>query len=263
MREFVKKLITIAEEIARGNYSDEIMNLTRDEYPHEIRGLAEAMGLLMVKLEGREYRLMNAIAELEEAKRLLLKENIPKAQDLETLKAQVASSGEANYAVLLAYGHNLMDIDPDERFGRDRPFFERPYYGQVVITAMMAFEGFIGRFIRCLLRSRQCDEADIDRLISTQKDRNFMEYILKDLLGQALGESGFSRKKFFAPHWKSLARFIEIRNAIIHQAPVRLQELLPGENGMITRGVARECLAQVKMVINDVIDRYSSVFVPF
>ena len=47
-------------------YSNDIMELTRDDQPEPVRTIAEAMGLMMVKVEAREYRLELMVKELEE-----------------------------------------------------------------------------------------------------------------------------------------------------------------------------------------------------
>ncbi|MBW1733088.1 MAG: HD domain-containing protein [Deltaproteobacteria bacterium] len=62
----VERLLEIIEEIAAGRYSNDIMALTRDDQPEPVRAIAEAMGLMMVKVEAREYRLELMIRELEE-----------------------------------------------------------------------------------------------------------------------------------------------------------------------------------------------------
>lgn len=59
------KLLHIIQEIAKGNYSDEIMSLTSPETPEPIRTIAEAMGMMMVKVEAREYQLELMIEELQ------------------------------------------------------------------------------------------------------------------------------------------------------------------------------------------------------
>jgi HD-GYP domain-containing protein (c-di-GMP phosphodiesterase class II) len=52
-----QRLLEIIKEIAEGHYSDDIMELTRDDVPEPIRTVAEAMGLMMVKVEAREFHL--------------------------------------------------------------------------------------------------------------------------------------------------------------------------------------------------------------
>jgi putative nucleotidyltransferase with HDIG domain len=70
----IKRLIEIMEEIARGNYSDDIMALTKEDQPEQVRTIAEAMGLMMVKVEAREYRLEMMVEELRTLNRQI-KEN--------------------------------------------------------------------------------------------------------------------------------------------------------------------------------------------
>ncbi|MBI9079619.1 MAG: HD domain-containing protein [Pseudodesulfovibrio sp.] len=50
-------LIRIIKEISGGKYSDEILELTGPGYPPEIQELAEAVGMMMVKIEAREFHL--------------------------------------------------------------------------------------------------------------------------------------------------------------------------------------------------------------
>jgi HD-GYP domain-containing protein (c-di-GMP phosphodiesterase class II) len=59
-------LLKIIEAIAAGRYSNDVMELTRPEVKEPVRTIAEAMGLMMVKVEAREYRLEMLIRELEE-----------------------------------------------------------------------------------------------------------------------------------------------------------------------------------------------------
>ncbi|MBW2285134.1 MAG: HD domain-containing protein [Deltaproteobacteria bacterium] len=70
----LQKLLEIIDDIARGNYSNDIMPLTADAQPEPIRSIAEAMGMMMVRVEAREYRLQMLVQELEELNREI-KEN--------------------------------------------------------------------------------------------------------------------------------------------------------------------------------------------
>ncbi|MEJ2587962.1 MAG: HD domain-containing protein [Deltaproteobacteria bacterium] len=70
------RLLRIIEEIAAGNYSNDIMELTREDQPEPIRTIAEAMGLMMVKVEAREYRLELMVKELEELNEKIRKNTI-------------------------------------------------------------------------------------------------------------------------------------------------------------------------------------------
>ena len=60
------RLLQVIEEIATGRYSNDVMELTRPEVPEPVRSIAEAMGLMMVKVEAREFRLEMLIRELRE-----------------------------------------------------------------------------------------------------------------------------------------------------------------------------------------------------
>jgi len=61
----VNRLIRIIEEIAAGNYSNDIMPLTTEDQPQVVRTVAEAVGMMMVKIEAREYELEMMVEELK------------------------------------------------------------------------------------------------------------------------------------------------------------------------------------------------------
>ncbi len=61
----VKRLLEIIEEVAGGNYSNDIMSLTTEDQPETVRAVAEAIGMMMVKIEAREYQLEMLIEELK------------------------------------------------------------------------------------------------------------------------------------------------------------------------------------------------------
>ncbi|MFH1059612.1 MAG: HD domain-containing phosphohydrolase [Pseudomonadota bacterium] len=61
-----RRLLAVIRDIAEGRYSNEIMALTRDDAPEPMRTVAEAMALMMVKVEAREFRLEGLVAELRE-----------------------------------------------------------------------------------------------------------------------------------------------------------------------------------------------------
>jgi len=70
----VARLIEIIEEIAKGNYSNDVMSLTTEDNPEFVRNIAEAMGMMMVKVEAREYELEEMVERLRELNRQI-KEN--------------------------------------------------------------------------------------------------------------------------------------------------------------------------------------------
>ncbi len=64
----VEKLIEIIEEIAKGNYSNDVMSLTTGQNPEIVR-IAEAMAMMMVRVEAREYELEMMVERLRELNR--------------------------------------------------------------------------------------------------------------------------------------------------------------------------------------------------
>lgn len=58
-------LITCIQEISAGNYSNDIMALTSEEYSPMIREVAESVGLMMVRIEAREFALEQAHDDLK------------------------------------------------------------------------------------------------------------------------------------------------------------------------------------------------------
>jgi putative nucleotidyltransferase with HDIG domain len=63
--EIEKKLLSIISDIAEGRYSDDIMELTKDYVPDTVRTIAEAVALMMVKVEAREFQLQQLVDELK------------------------------------------------------------------------------------------------------------------------------------------------------------------------------------------------------
>ncbi|MGL1932637.1 MAG: HD domain-containing protein [Desulfotalea sp.] len=61
-----KQLIEILNSISKGHYSNDIMELTRESIPDDTRNIAEAIGMMMVKIEAREYQLELMIEELKQ-----------------------------------------------------------------------------------------------------------------------------------------------------------------------------------------------------
>lgn len=51
------RLLRAIKDVAAGNYSQEILELTGPEYPEDVRELAEAVSLMMVRIEAREMHL--------------------------------------------------------------------------------------------------------------------------------------------------------------------------------------------------------------
>ncbi len=70
------KLLMIIDEITEGNYSNDIMPLTGDDQPETVRRIAEAMGLMMVRVEAREYNLEMLVEELEKLNKTIRRNTI-------------------------------------------------------------------------------------------------------------------------------------------------------------------------------------------
>jgi len=62
----LNRLLEIIADIAAGRYSNDVMELTGPGAAEPVRTIAEAMGLMMVKVEAREYHLEMLIKQLEE-----------------------------------------------------------------------------------------------------------------------------------------------------------------------------------------------------
>ncbi len=71
------ELIDVIEDVARGEYSNAVLEYTRPEHPDEVQRLAEAVGMMMVKVEAREMHLTQLVEELQEAN-ARIKENAAK-----------------------------------------------------------------------------------------------------------------------------------------------------------------------------------------
>lgn len=86
------RLRALCGEIALGRYDqvDALLAMTGDEtIPEPVRQLAEDFGMMLVRIEAREFRLAGTLKELEEAKRLLEIANARLAVDNRALAAEV------------------------------------------------------------------------------------------------------------------------------------------------------------------------------
>jgi putative nucleotidyltransferase with HDIG domain len=117
MDEIVDRLVRVIEEVAQGHYSNDIMEFTRPDQPETIRRIAEAVGMMMVKVEAREQRLGQLIEELK-----ALNESV-KQNAIQTVSAVAGALGArdsyteghairvSSYAARLA--HRLGLTDPE------------------------------------------------------------------------------------------------------------------------------------------------------
>lgn len=74
--ESLDKLLVVIQEVAKGNYSNDIMQLTSPDQPETVQKIAEAMGMMMVKVEAREYHLEMLINELKALNETIRKNTI-------------------------------------------------------------------------------------------------------------------------------------------------------------------------------------------
>jgi putative nucleotidyltransferase with HDIG domain len=86
----LERLLEVIRAVAAGRYSNDIMELTTPEHPEPIRTIAEAVGLMMVKVEAREYRLTMLVEDLER-----LNERI-RANAVATVTAMARALGARN-----------------------------------------------------------------------------------------------------------------------------------------------------------------------
>ena len=61
----IGQIVQIIEEIAQGRYSDTIHQFAKEQHPEAICRLAEAIGMMMVKIEAREYKIFMDNQELK------------------------------------------------------------------------------------------------------------------------------------------------------------------------------------------------------
>jgi len=89
---YLPNLRVLCEDISVGRYEsvDALMSMTGDpRLPEAVRSLAEAFGMMVVKVEAREFHLAGMLAELEEAKRQLEAANLRLAGDNRALSDEV------------------------------------------------------------------------------------------------------------------------------------------------------------------------------
>ncbi len=76
MTNTVQKVITILENIAKGDYSNDIMKYTTRVQDEDIRRIAEAVGMMMVKVEAREYHLQLMVEQMQKLNKTIKKNAI-------------------------------------------------------------------------------------------------------------------------------------------------------------------------------------------
>ncbi len=113
----LNRLLRVMEELAGGVYSNRIMDFTRPGNDETLRRLAEAVGMMMVKVEAREHRLEGMVEELAELNERLRQTVVravgAMARALAARDAYTEGHVDrvARYAVRLA---RRLGLDPDE-----------------------------------------------------------------------------------------------------------------------------------------------------
>jgi len=88
----VKYLIDLSKDVAKGRYdrADEVFEFTKSgQHPALISELAESIGMMLVKIEAREFQLEGMIEELRK-KNLELEKTLKKVEILENIKTQLS-----------------------------------------------------------------------------------------------------------------------------------------------------------------------------
>jgi len=104
MNNGLERLLEILANISRGKYSDDIIELTDDSFPGHIRVISEAVGLMMVKIEAREYQLSLMVEELKELNQKLEKNTLDTLSTIAAILAarDVYTEGHTERVALLA-----------------------------------------------------------------------------------------------------------------------------------------------------------------
>ncbi|WP_018699502.1 hypothetical protein [Amorphus coralli] len=86
------RLRALSQKVAQGDYDvfEEIAELAADDAAGELHGLAEAFGMMVVRIEAREFHLSGVIDELTEARRRLEDARQRLEKENGSLKAQVS-----------------------------------------------------------------------------------------------------------------------------------------------------------------------------
>lgn len=113
----LEKLLVIMDEIAKGNYSNDIMPLTAEGQPETVRRIAEAMGLMMVKVEAREYRLEMLVEELRDLNETIRRNTVKAVSSLANALAARDAYTEGHAARVGELAVEIarrMDLDEEE-----------------------------------------------------------------------------------------------------------------------------------------------------
>ncbi len=107
--EHLDDLIAILENVARGDYSPDVLEFTRPDHSPHFQRIAEAMGMMMVKVEAREMALAEKIEELKRTNETI------RQHVRQTIKAIAAALGARDR---YSQGHIVRVAGYSERLAR-------------------------------------------------------------------------------------------------------------------------------------------------
>lgn len=113
----LNRLLEVIEQIARGHYSNDIMPLTAEDQPETIRTIAEAMAMMMVKVEAREYRLEGLVEELRALNERIKRNTVSTVSAMANALAARDPYTEGHASRVGVLGHRMavhMGLDEEE-----------------------------------------------------------------------------------------------------------------------------------------------------
>lgn len=167
------KLLAIIQDISQGDYSDDIMALTGSDQPEVIRLIAEAMAMMMVKVEAREFRLENMAEELRVLNRDL------KHQVLATVQAMGSALG-ARDEYTKGHGERVADLAAKlaQEIG-----LEQPWVHEVRVAGMLHDIGKIGFSDKVFQNEDTVPSPEVLSEIRTHPERGAAILASLDFLG--------------------------------------------------------------------------------
>jgi class 3 adenylate cyclase len=112
-----KYLIKLTKEVSRGEYEDakEIFEFTKEgHYPQMLVDLAESIGMMMVQVEAREYRLEGMIEDLNR-KNIELEETLEKVKLLENIKGHLGKFVPESVRKIIEKSPEAPDLEKQTR----------------------------------------------------------------------------------------------------------------------------------------------------
>ncbi len=113
----LRRLIDLARDVSQGRYdrADELFELTAPgSCPPLLSELAEAFGMMVVQVEGREFRLQNLISDLERVN-AELKASLDKVELLEQVRGHLNKFVPRSVAKLIADSPDAPDLAKRQR----------------------------------------------------------------------------------------------------------------------------------------------------